>query len=246
MQTQTVQTYQILQNAHDSLVKEFQNLRGYCELSIPPEFKRLEGVYGSKSLVWEAFAFRADGILYGRVVLIRGVDSWINNIIIYPADGYTTPILGIELLGFRHKIHLIVADVFPLIEADEDLMDEIGAIYDDIGTTPPMPDWATKIFSRHPVFRKPRNEEDIETAARAMRDVGEMWLAQARTAQKISDLTQQQSAALKRDEYVRHHAADEPAQPFLSRCFGTETGLRLVNDFLFPSDWRKVTAYSYE
>lgn len=233
--------YQSLQNAHDALVDEFRNLPRFRELKISAEFKRLEGVYGTKSLTWEAFAFDAAGILYGRVVLIRGVDSWINNVIVYPADGYTTPILGIEMLGFRNKIHLVVADVFPLVEAHQNLMEEIGGRYDQIGEPPPMPQWATKIFSAHPIFRKPRNEEDIESAAAALADVGVLWLAKARRAEKTSNLSQLIAAATRRDEYVRHHAEDEPAQPFLTRCFGQETGFKLVHDFLFPSDWRKVT-----
>lgn len=238
--------YQILQGTHDALVGEFENLRGFRRLKIPAEFERLEGVYGTKNLFWEAFAFTAESIVYGRVVLIRGVDCWINNIIVFPADGATIPILGLEMLGFRNKIHLIVADAFPLIESDADLMNEIGAKYDDIGETPPMPEWAAKIFSPRPIFRKPRNEDDITTAANAMREVGALWLAKARTATHSSDATETQSAAARRDEYVRRHAADEPAEPFLRRCFGDSVAQRLVHEFLFPADWRKVNPDDFQ
>ena len=232
--------YLPLQTAHDNLIGKIKNLQGFSELEIPSEFRHLKGVYGAKELEWKAFAFAAEGIKYGRIVLIEGVDSWINNIIIYPEDGFAVPILGIEMLGFRHRIHLIVADIFPLLETDENLMDEIGAKYDDVGEAPPMPDWALKIFSRAPVFRKPRNTEDIQTAADAMREVGEKWLHFAESAKPLGDSNLARQICAKRDEYIAHHAEDEPAKPFLTRTFGEEIGLRLVNEFLFPFDWELI------
>jgi hypothetical protein len=232
--------YLPLQTEHDNLIRKIKNLRGYRELEIPSEFSYLKGIYGAKELEWKAFAFAAEGIIYGRIVLIEGVDSWINNIIVYPEDGYAVPILGIEMLGFRHRIHLIVADIFPLLDADKNLMDEIGMRYDGVGDTPPMPDWATKIFSRAPVFRKPRNTEDIQTAADAMCEVGEKWLHFAESAKPLSESDLATRICQKRDEYISHHAEDEPAKPFLTRTFGEETGLRLVNEFLFPQTWEII------
>jgi hypothetical protein len=232
--------YLPLQTEHDNLIEKISKLRDYRELEIPSDFRYLKGVYGAKELEWKAFAFAAEGIIYGRIVLIEGVDSWINNIIIYPEDSFSTPILGIEMLGFRHRIHLIVADIFPLLKEDENLMDEIGSKFDEIGETPPMPKWAVKIFSRSPVFRKPRNTEDIQTAADAMREVGEKWLQFAESAKPLEDSNLAQQICRKRDEYIAHHAEDEPAKPFLTRTFGEETGLRMVNEFLFPFDWEII------
>lgn len=232
--------YQSLQSAHDKLTQEFRDLADYRELFIPSNFRSLDGAYIGKSLKWEAFAFAARGIIYGRVVLIRGVDSWINNIIVFPADDFTTPILGIEMLGFRNKIHLIVADLFPLAENDRELMREISLRYENIGEPPPMPQWAQQIFSPHPVFRKPRNEEDIETAAHAITDVGAKWLSIAHQVLPEKSFEKAQTARVARDDYVRCHAQDEPAEPFLTRAFGQEISLQLIHDFLFPSDWTKI------
>jgi Ferredoxin-dependent bilin reductase len=230
-----------LDAVQNELAESFRRLPDFRELEIPMEFRRIVGNYGTKELTWTAWAFRARGIGYGRVVRIVGNGTWINNIIVFAEDGYTLPVLGIEVLAFREKIHLLVADLFPLCAGDEGLMDDISETFADLGETPKMPEWATKIFSRSPIFRKPASAEAIPRAAQAMRDVSATWLAKTHSAMPEKNAEIHTNAQQKRDAYILSHAEDEPANPFLGRAFGSELGKRLVEEFLFPTEnWNKI------
>lgn len=190
-------------------------------------------MHGGKPLELEALAFSARGVAYGRCVAIGGPDLWIENTVVISDPAFALPILGVELLVFRGRMHLIVADMFPLLGRDEGVMDDIGPRFEDIGETPAMPAWAKKIFSRAPVFRKPRSEASLGAGAQAMATVGEAWLARARAASPVSDPSLREQARERLIDYARVHADDDPSGPFLERAFG-QRGERLLGEVLFP------------
>jgi hypothetical protein len=180
-------------------------------------------------------AFRARGIGWGRLARMDGPGTWILNAIVYPERGFAVPILGIELLVFRERMHLVVADLFPLVTEHAALMDEIAPAFDALGETPPMPAWAARIFSRRPIFRKPRTGEALEGGADAMARVGRRWMELARGARPEQDPERAANAWRAVESYVRAHAVDEPANPFLGRAFGEARAARLVDEVLFPT-----------
>jgi len=209
-----------------------RSLPEHRTVALPAELARIEGAYGGKPLVMRNEVFAARGVRWGRLARIDGPGTWVLNAIVYPEDGFTTPIPGIEVLVFRGRLHLVVADLFPLAARDVGVMDDIGPQFDALGETPPMPRWAEQIFSRRPIFRKPRADGAFEEGARAMALVLERWMERARCAEpEAGDAT---DAARARGRYVACHAEDEPAVPFLEKTYGAPLARRLVDEVLFP------------
>lgn len=227
----------------DELTNQFTLLPGYRPRPLPPELCHVTGMYGVKELVMKSTAFAAYGIALGRIALIRGEGIWIGNIVVYPADGFTTPILGMELLVFRERMHLLVADLFPMIDDDEALMDDITPRFDHLGCDPEIRTEPRNIFSRSPIFRKHGDTAMLGVAAQAMREVSQRWFVKAFSAKPDPNTEIAERAATKRANYISSHLADEPADPFLKRAFGDEIGGRLVNEILFPTlQWNSVTS----
>lgn len=222
-----------LDEARAELRRALESLPGHRPVPLDPGLSSMRGLHGSKELSLEASAFEARGVAYGRSVSIRGEDTWIENTVLFSDPRYALPVLGVELLVFRGRMHLIVADLFPLSGRDEGVMDDLGPRYRDVGDEPPMPAWAASIFSRAPVFRKPRREDALPQGAAAMREVSSAWLARARAAEVEVEPGAVAEASRRLLEYTRRHAEDEPAGPFLSRAFG-EGGARLLPSVLFP------------
>lgn len=225
--------FSVLDDASAAMNRELRALPGFAPMMLAPELAAMEGSYAGKTLALQASAFTATGVRLGRVVRIDGPGTWILNAVVFPSEAYATPILGIELLVFRERMHLIVADLYPLREADLGVMDDIGPRFDDVGEAPDMPEWATRIFSRRPVFRKPRGSATLADGARAVRLVTERWLSLATVARPVED-DEATSTRARRDAYIRSHAEDEPANPFLAKTFGEVLGKRLVDEVLFP------------
>jgi len=230
----THEPFRVLDLASAAMEQDFLSLPGYVALPIAPELAVVEGSYAGKKLTLRAHAFAAQGVRVGRVARIDGPGSWILNAVVFPDERHSTPILGIELLVFRERMHLIVADLFPLRDADAGVMDDLGPLFDEVGDEPEMPRWATRIFSRRPVFRKPKSNAMLSEGARAVRLVSERWTAMARAATPERPDAAAASRA-RRDDYVTAHAEDEPANPFLGKAFGAEIGKRLVDEVLFPA-----------
>ncbi len=231
-----------LDSACAELIEGFATLPEYQPLDLPPELCNVVGTYGANELSMCTTAFKARGIALGRVALIRGEGTWITNMVAFPADGYTSPILGIELLVFREKMHLIAADMFPLVASDEDAMDNIAPPFDNVGPDPEMKSSARKIFSRRPIFRRPGETPALDIGVAAMREVGAAWLTRARAAQPETNPDIVERIILARADYIKSHLEDEPANPFLKRAFGEEIGGRLVNEILFPTvHWKTLT-----
>ena len=225
--------FAVLDDASATMERAFHTLPGFAPLALAPELATMAGSYAGKTLALRASAFTAAGVQLGRVVRIDGPGTWILNAVVFPSESYATPILGIELLVFRDRMHLIVADLYPLREADSGVMDDIGPRFDDVGDPPDMPQWATRIFSRRPVFRKPRSSATLADGARAVRLVADRWLSFATVAVPVDDDVGRSTRA-RRNAYIRSHAEDEPANPFLAKTFGDVLGKRLVDEVLFP------------
>jgi len=226
------QPFGVLDRALARLERGLRALDGFRPRPVAPDLARAEGSYAGKPLTLRAEAFSARGVGYGRVVRIDGPGTWILNAVAWNDDAFAIPILGLELLVFRGRMHLIVADMFPVVARDAGLMDTLGAAFDDVGEDPPMPSWAARIFSRRPVFRKPRDPAALGEGARAVTAVSTAWLERVHAAMPAPDAGE---ARARREAYVRAHAEDEPANPFLGKAFGPETGRRLVDEILFPS-----------
>jgi hypothetical protein len=194
----------------------------------------MAGQHGARTLSLETFAFSSRDVLFGRCVAIHGADTWIENTILFPHPHAALPILGLELLVFRGRMHLIVADLFPLLPRDEGVMDDIAPDFAALGEPAPVPSWATRIFSRSPVFRKPREVSALSAGASAMRQVARRWFELARSRREVP-LEERGEAGRRLLDYAVAHAEDEPAGPFLSRAFG-QPGERLIREVLFPLD----------
>lgn len=223
-----------LDDARASVYASLRALPGFQNRELPRGLSEMHGAHGGKDLSLRAWGFRAHGVAYGRCVAIDGPGIWIENTVVFPDPALALPVLGVELLVFRDRMHLVVADLFPLADQDAGLMDGISPRYDHLGSTPPMPAWAARIFSRAPIFRKPRSEDALAEGARAMLDVSGAWLARRSQAEACAA----PAAACARERllgYIQAHAADEPAKPFLARAFGP-LGERLVGEVLFPEN----------
>ena len=224
-----------LDAAYARLHGGIERLPDFCPVVLPTDLTQATGSYAGKTLELRAVAFRARGVRYGRLVRIDGPGTWILNAVVFPEDGYTFPILGIELLVFRERMHLIVADLFPLEEQDEGVMDDLAPHFDQVGTPPEMPTWARNIFSRRPIFRKPGSTSELTAGARAVDAVSFRWLARVHDAAPAARAALAAEARRRRDAYICAHVEDEPAHPFLGKAFGAELGERLVSVLLFPA-----------
>jgi hypothetical protein len=232
-----------LHEAGEQLRNQIAQLAGYAPRSLPDELSQLTGQHGTVPLDMQVQAFSAESVGYGRLARMTGPGTWVFNLVVCPRDELVLPVLGIEVLVFRGRVHLLVADLFPLDDDSEGLMSSLAARFDGLGVQPSMPDWARKIFSATPIFRKPGTAEAIEETAEAIVLCAALWFRLAGQPCERSPAARVE-ARRRRIAYLEHHLQDEPANPFLRRTFGDALGGRLVREVLFPVDPSDASASS--
>jgi hypothetical protein len=230
-----------LQACHDRLLCGLRGLPGAEELVVAPELARPAGAYGGKPIHAEVRAFRAAGVELVRVVRIDGPGTFILNAVSFSEDDASLPLLGIEVLVFKQRLHLLVADLFPLVPDDDEAVADLAASLDPaLGDRLELPAWSRAIFSADPILRKPGSSAALAPAAAIVDEVVGRW--EAAVSQRAGTRDPRAPAARRRrDEYVRVHARDEPAIPFLGRVFGTSLATQLVDELLFPRRFYAAT-----
>jgi hypothetical protein len=213
---------------------------GFDERKVEDAFC-FDGEFAREPLSIRPVAFTGRGIDFGNVVRVRGGSQvQVLSIVLIPPHTSPLPIFGCELLVFSRGVHLVVLDAFPTCEHEEASrlllkLERLGACLAGAFELHPAPDWGKNVFSEKAIVIKPdpQRPAGIGAFVPAVTSLLSAYLtaaAQGPTAPESMHDQIREARAL----YLKDHAEQEPAGPFLERIAGKEWVDKFVFDFLFP------------
>jgi 15,16-dihydrobiliverdin:ferredoxin oxidoreductase len=234
----------------DDLAREACQLLMQLEAARPLDTSawthRWQAADGSATAV-RPWGMRSERCAFGRVVRVDGGSRvQVLNIVLFPTLESGLPVLGVEILTFRRGLHLFVLDACPLWPDRFDHDGWVEALDRGREAFPPaclreVPAWGQHVFSPSLVLAKPHPREPVPMSAclAPCRALLHHWLARATGLPACAPGEGPVDVLARRARYLKHHADDEPAGPFLRRTAGDAWAESFIYGFLFPSALRE-------
>ncbi len=208
---------------------------GLAPVPLPPALARAEGELRGAPLFLETHAYGGD-LAKGRVVLLRGKDLAIANIVFASAAERAAPVLGMDVVSLANGT-LVAADLTPTLppsaERDAQLA-ELGRrhrAHPFLPSAGPLHAPYDTLFSPHHVFVRVVDPTETDAANAVLLDLASTFTSFATSAPR-PELAASVTEGLA--SYMAAHKKDVRIPSVLSRAFGAAFADRFVSEIMFP------------
>ena len=228
-------------DSHESLLERtlarFGALGPLVTVPARAEYLHVTGTWkAAPARLWGAL-YAAPGLASLRLALITAGELSILNVLAIPAPGSAAPLFGADLVRLPGRDRMAAVDLSPGLPPSAgappwlDRQAAVAGRYCDLPSGGVLPEWATRVFSPHPLYTRYPPEQEAR-AQQAFMAYLELFLLLVAAIPAQPALCQPQRQALR--AYAEAHRLEDRGLLMLGRMFGEAWAARYLTDFLFP------------